>query len=144
MKDQWFQQNECKTKSETKNTTNEYRYFLESNFFGVNRLFSLVYTNADVNCQMSKILFTKRHSQKLQCYHQWKELLWPSNWLWYKTIRKNQKINNRTGWDYTTGCLLDYDYIKNHHRLIAVDLSKQEELDADPNEIQQTEFIGQL
>ena len=24
--------NECKTKSENKNTTNEYRYFLESNF----------------------------------------------------------------------------------------------------------------
>ena len=27
--------------------------------------------------------------------------------------------------DYTTGCLLDYDYIKNHYRLIAVDLSRQ-------------------
>ena len=26
---------ECKTKSENKNTTNEYRYFLESNFVGV-------------------------------------------------------------------------------------------------------------
>ena len=28
--------NEYKTKSETKNTTNEYRYFLESNFVRVN------------------------------------------------------------------------------------------------------------
>ena len=54
MKDQWFQQHECKTKSETKNTTNEYRYFLESNFFGVNRLFILVYTNADVNYKIFK------------------------------------------------------------------------------------------
>ena len=25
--------------------------------------------------------------------------------------------------DYTTGCLLDYYYLKNHYRLIAVDLS---------------------
>ena len=25
--------------------------------------------------------------------------------------------------DYTTGCLFDYDYIKNQYRLIAVDLS---------------------
>ena len=33
--------NEYKTKSENKNTTNEYRYFLESNFVGVNRLFVL-------------------------------------------------------------------------------------------------------
>ena len=31
--------NEHKAKSENKNTTNEYRYFLESNFVGVNRLF---------------------------------------------------------------------------------------------------------
>ena len=28
--------NECKSKSENKNTTNEYRNFLESNFVGVN------------------------------------------------------------------------------------------------------------
>ena len=27
--------------------------------------------------------------------------------------------------DYTTGCLLDYQYFKDHHQLIAVDLSKQ-------------------
>ena len=31
--------NEYKTKSENKNTTNKYRYFLESNFVGVNRFF---------------------------------------------------------------------------------------------------------
>ena len=40
--------NECKTKSETKTTTNEFRYFLESNFVvGVNRLFVLIYLNRD-------------------------------------------------------------------------------------------------
>ena len=32
--------NEYKTKSENKNTINEYRYFLKSNFVGVNRLLS--------------------------------------------------------------------------------------------------------
>ena len=43
--------NEYKTKSENKNTTNEYRYILESNFTGINRLFTLVYLNRnnDVN-----------------------------------------------------------------------------------------------
>ena len=46
--------------------------------------------------------------------------------------------------DYTTGYLLDYEYIKNHYRLIAVDLSRQKELDADPKGIQQMEFVGQL
>ena len=36
------------------------------------------------------------------------------------------------GEDFTTGCLLDYDYIKNHYRIISVDLSEHKELDADP------------
>ena len=44
------------------------------------------------------------------------------------------------GEDYTTGSLLDYDYFKKHYKLIAVDLSKQKELDADPRPIQQIEF----
>ena len=37
--------NEYKTKSKNKNTTNEYRYFLKSNFVGVSRGFGLVYLN---------------------------------------------------------------------------------------------------
>ena len=41
--------NEYKTKSENKDTTNKYRYFLESNFVGVNRLLVLVYSNVDDN-----------------------------------------------------------------------------------------------
>ena len=44
------------------------------------------------------------------------------------------------GEDYTTGSLLDYDYFKKHYELIAADLSKQKELDADPRAIQQIEF----
>ena len=37
--------NEYKTKSDNKNTANEFKYFLESNISVVNRLFDLVYTN---------------------------------------------------------------------------------------------------
>ena len=44
------------------------------------------------------------------------------------------------GEDYTTRSLLDYDYLKRHYKLVAVDLSKQKELDADPRAIQQIEF----
>ena len=43
------------------------------------------------------------------------------------------------GEDYTTGSLLDYYYFKKH-KLVAVDLSKQKELEADPRAIQQIEF----
>ena len=45
---------------------------------------------------------------------------------------------------YITGCLLDYNYIKNHYRSITVDLSRQKELEADSKAIQQVEFVRQL
>ena len=44
------------------------------------------------------------------------------------------------GEDYTTGSLLDYNYFLKHYKLIAVDLSKQKELDAEPRAIKQIEF----
>ena len=36
--------------------------------------------------------------------------------------------------------MLDYFYIKNYYRLIAIDLSKQEALDTDPKAIQKISF----
>ena len=45
--------------------------------------------------------------------------------------------------DYTTGNLLDYEYFSKHHKLIAVDLSKQIELE-NPDLKQQINFIGKL
>ena len=48
------------------------------------------------------------------------------------------KIATSQGDDYTTGDLLDYNYIKNYSKMIAIDLSKQQALDADSNAIQQT------
>ena len=59
----------------------------------------------------------------------------------YDEIRK---IATGKGDGYSTGWLLDYQYFKDHYQLIAVDLSKQKELDADPRAIQQTGFFGML
>ena len=53
-----------------------------------------------------------------------------------------RKVSTGYGDDCTTGCLLDYAYFKDNYRLIAVDLSKQKALDADPRAIQQTVFQG--
>ena len=44
------------------------------------------------------------------------------------------------GEDNTTGSLFDFNYFDKHYKLVAVDLSKQKELDADPRAIQQIEF----
>ena len=46
--------------------------------------------------------------------------------------------------DYTTSCLLDYQYVKDYYKMIAVDLIKQKVLDADPRAIQQINFTANL
>ena len=51
-----------------------------------------------------------------------------------------RKIATGQGDNYTTGCLLDYPYFKKYYKLIALDLSKQQKLDADPKAIQQINF----
>ena len=48
------------------------------------------------------------------------------------------------GENYTTECLLDYDYIKNHYRLIAVDLGRLKELDSNRKAIYQITFVEKL
>ena len=59
----------------------------------------------------------------------------------YENIRK---ITIGQGDDYTTGCLLDYTYFKKYYKMIAIDLSKQQALDADPKAIQQINFTANL
>ena len=44
--------------------------------------------------------------------------------------------------DYTVGNLMDFDYFKEHYKLIAIDLSKRKELENDV--MQQINFIGSL
>ena len=52
-----------------------------------------------------------------------------NNLIPYDNIRK---IGTGQGDDHTTGCLLDYNYFNNYYKTIAIDLSKQQALDADP------------
>ena len=59
----------------------------------------------------------------------------------YENIRKN---TTGRGDDYATDCLLDYPYFKENYKMIAIDLSKQHALDADPREIQKINFTGNL
>ena len=54
-----------------------------------------------------------------------------------KTYENIRKMATCQGDDYTTGCLLDYSYFKDHYKMIAVDLSTQQALDADARAIQQ-------
>ena len=64
-----------------------------------------------------------------------------NNKVTYENIRK---IATDQGEDYTTGCLLHYPYFKDSYKMIAVDLSKEQALDADPSAIQQINFTANL
>ena len=61
-----------------------------------------------------------------------------------RTYDNIRKISTGQRDDYTTGCLLDYNYFKEHYKIITIDLSKQQELDSDPKAIQQINFTGNL
>ena len=61
-----------------------------------------------------------------------------------KTYENIRKIATGKGDNYTTGCLLDHPYLKKNYKMIAVDLSRQNELDADPRAIQQINFTANL
>ena len=59
----------------------------------------------------------------------------------YENTRKNSIVQ---GDGYTTGCLLDYTYLKKYYKMIAIDLNKQQELDADSKAIEQINFTANL
>ena len=71
--------------------------------------------------------------------------------LFHQPVRNNlriydniQKVTTGQGDDYATGYLLDYNYFNKHYKMIAIDLKKQQALDADPKAMQQINFTGNL
>ena len=60
------------------------------------------------------------------------------------TFDNLSKIATGLGDDHATGCILDYNYFNNYCKMIAVDLSKQQALDADPKAIQKINFTENL
>ena len=54
-----------------------------------------------------------------------------------RTLDNIQKVLTGQGDDYGTGCLLDYNYFREPYKIIAIDLSKQEERDSDAKVVQQ-------
>ena len=64
-----------------------------------------------------------------------------NNLITYDNIRK---IATGQGDDYATGCLLDYNYFDNYYKMIAIDLSEQQALYADPKAIEQINFTANL
>ena len=138
--------NKCKVIPNKIYNQNDYiRELLDSSYQGVKILFILAYDNTGNNpvTASSHRYFLPRikienydtEIDGIKFYDQ------PINDL-IKQYDEVRKISTGQGDNYTTGCLLDFDYFEKSYRLIAVDLSKQKALDADLRVIQQINFIG--
>ena len=97
---------------------------MESNFVGVNRLFLLVYLNRDNDVKQFKTrryYLTKGRIKNYNVIVNGKNVYdqpIDSDIKRYKEIRQLTTVKVE---DYTTWCLLDYEYTKDHYRSIAVD-----------------------
>ena len=61
-----------------------------------------------------------------------------------KTFENIRKVATGQRDDYTTGCLLNYPYFEENYKMVAIDLSKQQALDADARAIRQINFRANL
>ena len=143
--------NEYKTKElnatvDNNNPANSVRYInLDPSFQGVNRLFAMAYNSANgqptINGQR-KYFLPRIDLNKYNVIIDGRNFYDNPIESDIEKYRELKKVMTGKGEDYTTGFLLDYNYFKKHYKLVAVDLSKQKELDADPTAIQQFNFFN--
>ena len=119
-------------------------HLVEPSFQGVNRLFVLAFENDKGRTSYEQyylpIVEIKDYNIMINVENFFDQPI-RNNKVTYDNIRK---IVTGQGDDYTTGCLLDYPYFANTYKMIAVDLSKQQALNADPRAIQQINFTAIL
>ena len=119
-------------------------HLTEPSFQGVNRLFVLAFENDDDSTSFDEYYLPtveiKDYNIMINGENVFDEPIKNNN-VTYENIRK---IATGQGDDYTTGCLLDYSCFADTYKMIAVDLGKQQALDADPREIQQINFTANL
>ena len=137
--------NEHKTKEINENAdANVFKYInLDPSFQGVNRLFVIAYNRA--NDQPTRNGQRKYYLPRIDL-NKYNVVIDGRNFYDnpiesdIEKYRELKKVMIGKGEDYTTGSLLDFNYFDKHYKLVAVDLSKQKELDTDPRAIQQIEF----
>ena len=119
-------------------------YLIEPNFQGVNRLFVLAFQDDAQRTSNKRFCIPNIEIKDYNFMIDGKNFFdqpVKNDKVTYENIRK---ITIGQGDDYTTGCLLDYTYFKKYYKMIAVDLSKQQALDADPKAIRQINFTANL
>ena len=134
--------NKYRSQMTTEAINNNLNILIDPTFTNVNRLFVLAYQNADDRQSFSQFylpnVMVKDFNviiDKLAFF----DLPIKTEEEVYEKIIDISRNN-----EYTTGNLLDYDYFKKHHKLITIDLSKQQVLQENEDLIQQINFIGRL
>ena len=142
---QFIYWNKYKTKEINEDAdANVFKYInLDPSFQGVNRLFVMAYNRVDG--QPTRNGQRKYYLPRISL-NKYNVIIDRRNFYDnpiesdIEKYRELKKVMIGKGEDYTTGSLLDFNYFDKHYKLVAVDLSKQKELDADPRAIQQIEF----
>ena len=137
--------NEYKTKEINEDAdANVYKYInLDPSFQGVNRFFVMAYNRVDgqpTRNGQRKYYLLRISLNKYNVIIDGKNFYDNPIESDIEKYRELKKVIIRKGEDYITGSLLDYNYFDKHYKLVAVDLSKEKELEADPRAIQQIEF----
>ena len=117
-------------------------HLIEPSFQGVNRLFVLAFENDDQRTSNKRYYIPNVEIKDYNVMIDGKNFFdqpIKNDKVTYENIRK---IATGQGDDYTTGCLLDYSYFKDHYKMIAIDLSKH--LNTDRRAIQQINFTANL
>ena len=117
-------------------------YLINPSFQGVNRLFVLSFENEDDRVSHSTYYLPKVETKDYNVIIDSRDDQ-PINNM-NKTYENIRKIAKGKGNDFMTGCLLHYPYFKKNYKMIAIDLNKQQVLDADPRKIQQINFTSNL
>ena len=119
-------------------------HLVEPSFQGVNRLFVLAFENDTQRTSHSGYYLPnveiKNYNVMINGQRFFDQPI-KNNKVTYENMRKT---GTGQGDHYTTGSLLHYPYFKDGYKMIAVDPSKQQALDADPRAIQQINFTANL
>ena len=120
---------------------NNLNYLIDPTFTNLNRLFVLSFTNDDDKNSFSNYYVPKVEVENFNVLIDGKpffEIPVKNKEEAYEAIIERSKNN-----EYRRGNLLDYEYFKDHYKLIAIDLSKQIELENSDLK-QKINFVGRL
>ena len=136
--------NKYLAKPELSTRNRNLNHLIKPSFQGVNRLFVLAFENDDQRISSKRYYIPNVEITDYSLIIDGKNFFdqpVKNDKVTYENIRQ---ISAGQGDDYTTGCVLDYIYIKKLYKMIEIDLRKQQALDADHKAIQQISFTGNL